>query len=184
MRLALPASLFWLAACTSIVTPPEDPKDPVDVYLIEEGIHTGLALPRDGGVYIEYGYGEWGWYALNHTAWYDVFDTILWPTPGALGRRPAPQIPSHAQRLRVARADAMRLLAELDAAYESRKETEVYNELSRMHLVRTDEGFWCCFTCADAAAEWLRRLNCSVSWVIIRAGFSVRPPPSAAPRSP
>jgi hypothetical protein len=168
------STVVSLAACTSVVTPPENPADPVDVYLIEEGIHTGVALPR-GEEHVEYGYGEWGWYALNHTAWYDVFDTILWPTQGALGRRIVRQIPANAQKLRVAKSDAERLLRELDGRYEARRETEIYNETTRMHLVQVDEDFWCCFTCADAAADWLRSLGCSVSWVLIRKGFRVKP---------
>jgi hypothetical protein len=167
--------VLLLAGCTSFVTPPENPVDPVEVYIVDEGIHTGIVLPR-GGEWVEYGYGEWGWYALNHTAWYDVFDTVLWPTQGALGRRPVRGIPAKAQPLRVARSDAERLLRDLEARYESRKETEVYNETMRMHFVMADEGFWCCFTCSDAAAEWLRRLGCRVSWVLIRSGLRVRSP--------
>ena len=37
--------------------------------------------------YLEYGFGDWDYYALEHNAWYLIFDTVLWSTQGALSRR-------------------------------------------------------------------------------------------------
>ncbi len=152
---------------------------------MQEGIHSGLVLPRTEGGYVEYGYGDWDWYALNCDRWYHVFDTILWPTQGALGRRSyAARNPDELriqvagvewEPLRVSRRDVEALVLDLDARYEAARATEVYNESSRMHLVQIPEGFWCCHGCADATAEWLRRLGCSVSCTIIRTKLLVRP---------
>jgi hypothetical protein len=168
------AVLLFAAACTSVVTPPENPIDPVEVYLVESELHSGLVLPRTSDEYVEYGYGDWDWFAMNCTAWYYVFDTILWPTQGTLGRRilREPELRAMGPRaIRVSRSDVEGLLADLDRRYEAGRETEVYNEQMRMHFVKVDEGFWFGHTCADATAGWLRRLGCSVSAAPIRSGL-------------
>lgn len=160
--------------------PPENPIDPVEVFLTEEGIHRGLVLPRASG-FVEYAYGEWGWYVLGRDAWYHAFDTVLWPTQGALGRRSYddPRAEFTGEKLTplpAARPAVEALLDELDALYESARATEVYNPSMRMHFVKVSPGFWCFFNCSDATAQWLRRLGCNVSWVPIRGGFRVAGP--------
>ena len=83
----LALGIWCLPGCVSTITPPANPKDPVTVYLLTDARHTGLVLLRPGGDYVEFGYGEWDWYVLNRDRWYNVFDTMLWPTQGTLGRR-------------------------------------------------------------------------------------------------
>ena len=174
------AAVLLLCGCVSTVQPPEHPADPVEVFLTEEGIHRGLVLPRTSG-YVEYGYGEWDWYVMGCNEWYHVFDTVLWPTQGALGRRSYddPRAEFKGERLtpiQAGRAAVEALLEELDTLYESAKGSEVYNESTRMHFVRISPGFWCFLNCSDATAAWLRRLGCHVSWVPIRGGFRVAGP--------
>jgi hypothetical protein len=174
------AAALLLSGCASTVRPPENPVDPAEVFLTEEGIHRGLILPGASG-YVEYAYGEWGWYVLGRHAWYHVFDTVLWPTQGALGRRSYddPRAEFTGEKLtsfRAARSAVEALLAELDTLYESARATEVYNERTRMHFVKISPGFWCFFNCSDATAAWLRRLGCDVSWVPIRGGFRAAEP--------
>lgn len=172
MLILLP-SLF-LSACLSLVVPPLDPTDPVDVYIVEEGMHTSLVLPRPEGGFVEYGFGEWGWYALKNTAWYNALDAVLYPSQGALGQKNLAHVPDDAQKVRVAQADAAALLKELDAKYDLHKDTEIYNEKLDMRFVVAEKDFWLLFTCSDAAAGWLRRLGCSVSWVPVRCGLKTR----------
>ena len=187
----IPSAALLLSGCVSVVVPPAHPVDPVEVFLSQEGIHSGLVLPRPEGGYVEYGYGDWDWYALNCDRWYHVFDTVLWPTQGALGRRSyaartAEELRAEARgpaldSLAVSRRDAEGLLRELDARFEATRDTEVYNEVSGMRLVQVPEGFWCCYGCADATSEWLRRLGCSVSCTVIRTRLVVRAPPRDRP---
>ena len=40
-------------------------------------------------------------------------------------------------------------------------------------FVPSDDSYWFGFTCADAAAEWFRQLDCEVGWTPIRAGLDV-----------
>ncbi len=181
-------SALWigtaLAGCTSLVTPWAVVPDPVEVLIVRDGIHTGLILPCSMGMCIEYGYGEWNWYALNKDKWYDVFDTVLWPTQGALARRvyvisDINELISYrgsgtAVMLRVSRRRVDSLCQILDSLYTAGRATEVYNPVTRMHLVKYDRGFWWHNNCADAVAEWLRALGCTVTFDLVRTGLSLR----------
>ncbi len=173
-----------LFGCTSVVTPPSNPKDPVAVYFVREAMHKGLVFAREDGGFVEYGFGDWDWYALNCDRWYHVFDTVLWPTQGALGRRsvPAPTPPSlkrfygaiETNKIIVARADAASLLRELDDQFDRAFETRHHNTRYAMDFVEHGCSFWFLYNCNDVAADWLRKLGCSVSFVPIRLGLSVK----------
>lgn len=56
--------------CTSTITPPAKPVEPTTVYLLREAMHTGLVFaPAPGGTeYVEFGYGDWSWFALARDA--------------------------------------------------------------------------------------------------------------------
>ena len=131
----IPQLFLWLSlicaapGCASSVRSPLSPEDPVEAFLLVDAMHRGLWMPREQGGYVEYGYGEWSWYAEGDDSWYDVFSTIFWPTRGTLGRRISPASDEqelrrrHAgqalERLVVARADMHSLRAELDALVEA-----------------------------------------------------------------
>src|SRR5262245_26160467 len=91
MRLLLLTLCLSPAACTSVVFPPEAPVDPTTVWVLSEGIHLGLVLPTGDPApaagFVEYGFGEWEWFAKGNNAWYRVFPVLLWPTAGTLCRR-------------------------------------------------------------------------------------------------
>jgi hypothetical protein len=173
-----------LAGCVATVHVPENPDDPTEVYLIRSGRHLGLILPRSGGGHVEYAYGEWGWFAENHNAWYDFFDTVLWPTPGALGRKEleardreelARALPdTRIETLVVAPARIGALRDGLDSGYLAARDTEIFNPGHGYHFVEHERRFWCCYSCNDAVAAWLEALDCRVSWLPIRLGLSVR----------
>src|SRR5262245_57988661 len=69
------------------VRPPRAVSDPVTVRLFSAGRHSGLLLPVGDGRVVEYGYGDWSWYALGKDDWWRAPATVLWPCPGTLGRR-------------------------------------------------------------------------------------------------
>ena len=62
------ALLFW-TSCVSTVAPPARLDDPVTVRLLSTGRHAGVLLPCSDGRVVEYGYGDWGWYALGQNEW-------------------------------------------------------------------------------------------------------------------
>jgi hypothetical protein len=173
-----------LLGCTSTVRPPDSPlADPVTVCLVHDERHRGLVVPWPDGGFVEYGYGEWRWYAELDDAWYRAFPAVLWPTRGALGRRPSDAPDLDALRLRWSwlqllpvtverhRVDALR--TRLEAAFAERAAELYHNAAYGFDFVPSEDGFWCLFNCNDAVAEWLEELGCTVSWVPIRTGLEV-----------
>ncbi len=171
------------SGCVTTIRPPARPRDPVQAGLIDYGYHASLVLPTADGGAVEYAYGEWEWFALNHDAWYRVFPALCWPTSGALGRRPLPAgwassvACEEVLVFQVGRAEAAALLDRLGRRYASRAEEPVYNPLVGLTLV-PDEASYCCFAnCNTALAGWLRELGCEVSGAGCSADFKVVLPP-------
>jgi hypothetical protein len=172
--------------CTSTVTRPPVPADPVHVFLIQDDRHLGLVLPRESGRLVEYGFGDYDWYALGHDAWYCAFDTVLWPTQGTLARRELDAHDGSSLRQRlpwvtvdeiaVERAPMRALLAELDAAFARHADRVHHNAAWGMDFVPHEDGYCCLWNCNDMVADWLERLGCRVSWVPIRLGLVVAGP--------
>lgn len=145
--------------------------------------HRGLLLPRGDDAWVEYGYGEYAWYAELRDAWYRAFPAVLWPTRGTLGRREiaargvaglrAAMPWTVLEELAVERARAAELLATLDARFERGRAELVDNRVYGMQFVPDDDGYWCCFNCNDALAGWLRQLGCRVSWALVRTDLAV-----------
>jgi hypothetical protein len=180
------AAVFAAFGCTSTVTPPPAPEDPQAVYLLQDDRHVGLLLPRAPGRVVEYGFGDWDWYAMERDAWYNVFDTVLWPTQGTLCRR---ELAAHgAADLRarlpwatvhefaVERARAGALLLDLDAQFAAHADELHHSARYGMDFVPHDDGYWLFHNCNDVLADWLRRLGCEVSWVPVRLGLAVTAP--------
>jgi hypothetical protein len=42
-----------------------------------------------------------------------------------------------------------------------------------MTFVPSQESYWFAHDCADVVAEWLVELDCRVSWLLVRLGFTV-----------
>lgn len=183
------AVVILLGGCTSTIHPPKNPENPCRVYLVKEALHRGLILPvsgggeRDGGRrdYVEYGYGDWDWYARNRNSWYHVFDTVLWPTQGTLGCRwwTPQQIEwledqGRATAITVPTAAAQSLRADLEESFRQGATAALHNSLNGMTFVKHPHRFWCFHNCNDGVVDWLRSLDCRVSWILIRLDLDVR----------
>ena len=167
-------------SCTAVVRAPSVVEDPVSVYLIKEAKHRGLILPRASGGFVEYGYGDFDYYALMKNRWYHLFDTVLWPTRGCLGRRGIPEVEGAPVRscaelipLRVERSLVIRLLGSLDDAFTSRIGTLHENSVYPMNFVEAERGFYMGYNCNDATAEWFEALGCLVSATFITTDVEV-----------
>lgn len=188
-----------LTGCTALVRPPTAPSRPTTIYLLQEAMHVGLVLtapvPNDARAsaphYVEYGFGDWSWYALGADAWYDVFATVLWPTAGTLCRRVYAATDDrelHAVAAATGRTLAplvvdeelvRALVADLDSAFAAAPEHAERADLG-MAFARVGAGYWFPHTCADVAADWLLQLQCDVGWAPIRAALAVTGPEAAA----
>ncbi len=189
-----------LCGCVTVVSPPAHPADPVSVYLADYGIHSSLVLARGtGGDVVEYSFGQWDWYALNHTEWYRLCDVMLIPTHGALGRREWKAPPTTETReplsermpvyslydLHVERAAAEALLARLDARFRSHLDTRVENDDYRLSLVRDDHLYWFGHACNAEVEDWLRELGCGVrAWSLVADFRIVQPSAPPGPAKP
>lgn len=174
---------MWLVlGCTSTVTPPRDVVDPVTVLIIRDAMHRGLLLPEGRG-YVEYGFGDWSWYANGADAWYNVFATVLWPTRATLSRRYhfADNAPALRQAmswaefddLDVERKAAEQLREKLAARFAAGEGELVRRGELRIDFVPCEGSYWFPYNCADACADWLVELGCEVSWVPIRTDVAV-----------
>jgi hypothetical protein len=183
---ALAAGLaLAVVGCTSTVTPPADVRDGATVFLLREAMHTGIVLPpaAPGDQYVEFGYGDWSWFALGNERWYHAFATVLWPTRGALGRRTfgartADELVAAVRwaelaPLVVERARAEALRVELQRAFDARIAEAAPRPDLGWVFVPDDRGYWFANTCADVAARWFEALGCTVGWVPIRTSLAV-----------
>jgi hypothetical protein len=162
--------------------PPERSSDDVEVLLVDEAWHKGLVLRSTDGALVEWGFGAYGWYALERNEWYHVLGTVLWPVGGTLsrrawspeerGRRAAEDVHAfHAPRARV-EALARALQAEFDAA----SGAPHWSEPQQTHFARSDTSYWMFHDCHDQTAEWLEGLGCTVEPALVRTGIRMREP--------
>ncbi len=186
------------AGCATSILPPPNPIDGVSVFLLDYGRHSSLLLPDTGTqTLVEYAYGDWNWFALDKSEWYDLFPTLFWPTRGALGQRRL-DVESNPEAIRLAvsckkvltitvGAQHVNDLSEkFHSQFEQHKETLHYQPLYDLRFVHSEMAFHLFHNCNQALAEWLRELGCEVQGPAMTADFVVqeqtaRPAPSVRP---
>ena len=169
------ALMFLVFGWTARVLPPASVSSPISVFVVRDELHRGLLLPSPSGGFVEFGFGDWEWYARAQEQWHRVFATVLWPTRGTLARRE--HVASNAEALRasmpwasfdefvVEDASALRLRERLEAQFAAGNRDRVIRSGLRMHFVPWNRDYWFADTCADAVVEWLQELGCRSSWV-------------------
>ena len=181
------AVVSLLTGCAYTITPPPSPTDPVSIFVLDYGRHASLALPAtDEPVLVEYAYGDWNWFALDKSAWYDAFPTMLWPTQGALVRRRLDVAPTtaHLQRylgceevleITVSGNSATTLVMDLRRQFDDQIDTLHYQPLYDRDFVHADKSFHLLHTCNHAVADWLGDVGCRVRGSTPFADFEVDP---------
>jgi uncharacterized protein DUF2459 len=190
-RCAVAGLALVAAACVSHVEPPRAPSDPVVVYLRREARHSALILPDPAGGHVEYGYGDWNWYALEKDRWYHVFGTLFWPTRGTLGRcrleaRSAEELESaypysRMSAINVERERASELARRLDEEFRAGEATRIHSATYQLDFVQHASSFCLFHNCHDALADWLQSLGCRVSRALVRTGLEVEERSAASP---
>ncbi len=174
--------------CTSLVLPPVQVARPASVYVLREAMHVGIVVPdpvHEPTRYVEYGYGDWAWYALGQEAWWRAIPTVVWPTQGTYCRRVwaardgdslARLLAQHGCEADVMQVEGERVV-EFARGLEGQFQggAEVRREELRMDFVKAEGGYWFLNTCADVAAEWCESLGCDVGWALIRSSLRVNP---------
>ncbi|MEZ5977307.1 MAG: hypothetical protein R3F34_03715 [Planctomycetota bacterium] len=181
--LALAAALT-LASCRAVVVPPRDVVDPVRVFVVDQGRHSALVLPRsDGTGHDLWAWGEWRWFALDDTDWWRLPAVLFWPTRAALGRAPwngPPEADAIARAfwaekvigLDVERGAAAALESRLVARFEEARDERLYSTLYRLEFVPDDANSYSVLHhCNDRTRTWLRELGCDVWGTPLIANF-------------
>lgn len=175
---APPALLLALAspaACTTTISPPRAPSDPVEVFIVDYGMTSAVVLPRDGAL-APYVYGDWQYYALENNKALQGIAALTWPTQGTLGRGrlegPATEAALLSQlqqrgaervlALRVERSQAHELVERLDAVYHAHQAEEVQNESYRMGFVPHPQRYTWFWNSNHQTAAWLEELGCEI----------------------
>lgn len=182
-RLSLVA-VALVAGCTATISPPHDPLEPTKVIVLAEAMHRGLLLPSVEGGFVEYGFGDWDWYAMGDDAWYRVLPVLLWPTTGTVCRREhqgrdllevKERMPwVRLQELKVPTAKVLALRERLEQAFAAGETVSVWQAAYSMRFVPCARGYWWASNCTDQVADWLTELGCDVSWVPICIDLVVR----------
>lgn len=176
--------LVFMVGCTNSISPPASPADPVRVYLLDHGRHPSLLLPTDDGKLVRYVYGEWKWYALSDTGFFQTFRALLWPTQGALGRKElqsSAEIELLRQRdpfenmfeITVPRERARRLLNALDERYNRNISTHHFNADYDLNFVHDPRSYYLLQNCNHIMAAWLRDLGCEVKGTTIYSNWRI-----------
>lgn len=187
-NLALAAAVFVCAGCAWEVVPPSVSAgvEPATVFVTDYGRHTRLGLPAGERVVVEWGFGDWDYYALEKTGPMASLRAISPFGSSTLARRDLLRVSdvrgfqSAAGGVRtvafvVEREKADALLADLESRWRcgrevgaARRETEGLEfalDEERYHLLRNSNS---------KTAVWLRELGCEVSGMPILSNFRVR----------
>lgn len=128
---------------------------------------------------MSYVYGEWNWYALGKQGMFRAIAALLWPAPGALGRREIAastreavlsqaDTAEHVYSLTISAAAARRLLTRLDLRFESRQSEVHHNEVYGYDFVPDPRRYCALSNCNCVMAGWLRELGCQASgWALV-----------------
>lgn len=204
-RHALPAlllpALLLLPACVVQAPQPELPPTVISttVYLMSAEGHTGLLLPGDDGVWTEFCFGDYGWYAEGRSGFNWTLYTAFADSAAALGRRdvgPDPFLDSSAHQrglflypytVSAQAADVLRGILEEEFA---RGGEPNYNPLYGVYFVRARVPFSMWFNCTDATASWLLMLGIEVPTggvckrIVGRLGTGILPQAAPPDRPP
>lgn len=182
LLLAFSAGIGGCAATT--VVPPQNPPDPVPVMVADYGRHTSLLLPNNHGTMIEFAFGDWDFFALERTHWYDAVHAILFSSASTLGRREIAVTPyqkklAHAINCKrvlefsVSRESSDDLLRKLDDRFNRHNDTIVYNASNAMVHVKDDEPYGLCHECNQETAGWLKDLGCEIRGPAVTSNFQL-----------
>lgn len=167
-------AVILLAGCANTIYLAESPSEVRFVYLLDLGRHSRMAFGLPDGEFVEYGYGEWQWYANLQDQWWRVPAALLWPTQGTLGRRvwSGPRAEARlleeydglivlqlpAEKFRV---DA--LVAKLERDFNRRSAQLIRNRVYRLDFVPYHRPYWLFNNSNHAVGNWLQELGYEVS---------------------
>lgn len=177
-------STILSTGCATHVKPPVDVQTPATVYIADYGLHSSLLLPDATQGLVEFAFGDWEWFALNHDQWYDALRIAIFPGRGTLGTRALPAVttgdelpqwlgPVQAHALVVEKERAGKLLQRLQAEYARGVDEAVLNSQTSLWCAPTTGKYRPLKNCNAAVAGWLEELGCRVHGPRIGSEFVI-----------
>lgn len=184
---------LMLSGCgATLIVPPESPRDPVPVFVLDHGRHTSLVVSAADGSLHRYAYGDWRYYAERDTSLWNGLSALLWPTPGALGYRRLPGPPETAavlgqvgvpivelHSLHVERAGVEALRSRLDTLI---AQADTWREAPEVELlfVPYPRRYSLAHSSNQVLADWLGELGCEVSRRPVLSSWQLQASPKKA----
>ena len=172
--IVLAAAAVLFAGCANTIHAPDAPGETRSLYLLDLGRHTRLAFGLPDGGFVEYGYGEWRWYAKLEDQWWRAPAVLFWPTQGTLGRRhwrgpgaEARLLGAYAGlnvlELPAAQSKVDALVASLDREFERHSADVMHNAVYELDFVPVDRPYWFGNNSNHAVKNWLQQAGYDVS---------------------
>lgn len=179
--LALLGLLSLIQACSWSVIPPEPTAESATVYLSVYGRHTRLALPDESGHYVEYGFGDWRFYAEEQRTLFTGIQALFFSTGSTLSRRELPDpgqtdLRRHFLSIRTEAIEVPSHLArQLRDELMQNWEKAAGEQLSQGALVfrRAPRHYSLFHNSNHQTAQWLEQLQCDVQGAPFWSNFEV-----------
>src|SRR3954465_6678501 len=76
-----------VGGCSARIVPPAHVGDPVPVFVADYGRHSSILIPDDDGKLLEFAWGDYEWFAVNHNHPGDAFVAMFCSRGSTLGIR-------------------------------------------------------------------------------------------------
>src|SRR5438874_8658298 len=87
--------------CSARLIPPFQVADPVPVFVADYGRHSSILLPDQNGKLLEFAWGDYEWFAVNHNSAGDACAALFWSHGSTMGIRWLETAPQRADLLAV-----------------------------------------------------------------------------------
>lgn len=182
--LILLATLPLLHACTWTIIPPEPTAETTTVYVSVYGRHTRLALPDGPGQLVEYGFGDWRYYAEAERNLLTGAQALFFSSGSTLSRRELadPNTLELSRHFFSNRTDAIEvpedLASQLHEDLLQAWEAAAGEEVRQGALVfrHSPQRYSLFYNSNHQTAHWMEQLQCEVRGVPIWSNFRVASP--------
>lgn len=187
---ALVVVVFGLsAACTWTVVPPDLDQPGAAVMVTSYDKHARLALPSGDGRFVEYGFGDWHYYALEQWGTRSMLRGAFFSQGSAFSRRHLPWTDDpeafrHAAggvstyRMEVDPARVAALRQRLEARWAQLDGERVHRDWEDLTLVRWDRRYHLFDNSNHKVVHWLRELDVEVRGWTLTNRFRFAEPPA------
>jgi hypothetical protein len=177
---------LMLSSCVWQVRPGAATPDSAPVFLTRYAQHSRIALPKAPDRFVEFGFGDWYYYALGEKGLWSSLRAAFFSPYSALSRRELLGTLDTQEFLSWAGGEqtvllwvdtelAEQLLQQLEKKWESLTETRVYRETDGLYFAQWDRPYFLLRNSNHQTADWLRRLDVDVRGWTILSDFRIVP---------